>query len=37
MTRYSQAEKMESIRMVEASELSVKQTLAELDVPRRTF
>ena len=37
MTRYSQAEKMEIIRMVEASELSVKQTLAELDVPRSTF
>jgi putative transposase len=37
MTRYSQAEKMEIIRIVEASELSVKQTLAELEVPRSTF
>jgi putative transposase len=37
MTRYSQAEKMESIRLVETSELPVKQTLAELDVPRSTF
>ena len=32
MSRYSQAEKMEIIRMVEASDLSVKQTLQELDV-----
>ncbi|GAB4431672.1 MAG: hypothetical protein Kow00106_25730 [Anaerolineae bacterium] len=37
MTRYSQAEKMEIIRLVETSELPVKQTLAELDVPRSTF
>lgn len=37
MTRYSQAEKMEIIRLVETSELSVKQTLAELEVPRSTF
>ena len=37
MTRYSQAEKMEVIRLVETSELPVKQTLAELDVPRSTF
>jgi putative transposase len=37
MTRYSQAEKMEIIRLVETSELSVKQTLVELDVPRSTF
>ena len=37
MSRYSQAEKMEIIRLVETSELSVKQTLAELDVPRSTF
>ena len=37
MTRYSQAEKMDIIRVVETSELSVKQTLAELDVPRSTF
>ena len=31
MTRYSQAEKMEIIRLVETSDLPVKQTLAELD------
>lgn len=37
MTRYSQAEKMEIIRLVETSELSVKQTLQELAVPRSTF
>ena len=37
MTRYSQAEKMEIIRLVEMSDLSVQQTLAELDVPRSTF
>ena len=37
MTRYSQAEKMEIIRLVETSDLPVKQTLAELDVPRSTF
>jgi len=37
MTRYSQAEKMEIIRLVETSELPVKHTLAELDVPRSTF
>ena len=37
MTRYSQAEKMEIIRLVETSELPVKQTLAELDVPRSSF
>ena len=37
MTRYSQAEKMEIIRLVETSDLSVKQTLAELDVPHSTF
>ena len=30
--RYSQAEKMEIIRIVEESELSVKRTLAELNV-----
>ena len=30
---YSQAEKMEIIRLVEGSDLSVKRTLAELDVP----
>jgi putative transposase len=37
MTHYSQAEKMEIIRLVETSELPVKQTLAELEVPRSTF
>jgi putative transposase len=37
MMRYSQTEKMEIIRLVEASDLSVKQTLQELDVPRSTF
>ena len=37
MSRYSQAEKMEIIQMVEQSELSVKQTLVELEVPRSTF
>jgi transposase InsO family protein len=35
--RYDQAEKMEIIRTVEGSELSVKRTLAELDVPRSTY
>ncbi len=31
--RYSQVEKMEIIRLVEASDLSVKQTLQQLDMP----
>jgi len=35
--RYSQSEKMEIIRTVEGSELSVKRTLAELDIARSTF
>jgi putative transposase len=35
--RYSQGEKREIIRTVEESELSVSQTLRELDVPRSTF
>ena len=35
--RYSQSEKMEIIRTVEDSELSVRRTLIELDVPRSTF
>lgn len=35
--RYSQAEKMEIIRLVEASALSVRQTLRELDINRSTF
>ncbi|MCB0027621.1 MAG: IS3 family transposase [Anaerolineales bacterium] len=37
MMRYSPAEKLEIIRLVEKSTLSVKQTLAELGVPRSTF
>jgi transposase-like protein len=37
MMRYAQAEKLEIIRLVESSDLSVKQTLQELDVPRSTF
>jgi transposase-like protein len=37
LMRYTPAEKMEIIRLVEASELPVKQTLTELDVPRSTF
>jgi transposase InsO family protein len=35
--RYSQAEKMEIIRMVEGSDLSVVRTLGELDVNRSSF
>lgn len=35
--RYSQAEKMEIIRMVEGSQLPVKRTLLELDVNRSSF
>lgn len=35
--RYSQNEKMEIIRLVEASDLSIRQTLRELAVPRSTF
>lgn len=35
--RYTQAEKMEIIRTVENSELSVKATLEELDISRSTF
>ena len=35
--RYSQSEKMEIIRMVEESNLPVKRTLQELDVPKSTF
>ena len=35
--RFTQSEKMEIIRMVEESSLSVKQTLRELDVPRSSF
>jgi transposase InsO family protein len=35
--RYSQAEKMEIIKMVEGSPLSVKQTLKEFNINRSTF
>jgi putative transposase len=35
--RYSPAEKMEVIRLVEGSALSVKKTLSELEVPRSSF
>lgn len=37
MMRYSPAEKMEIIHLVEHSNLSIRQTLAELDLPRSTF
>jgi len=37
VTRSSAAEKLEIIRLVEGSSLPVKQTLAELGVPRSTF
>ncbi len=37
MMRTSQAEKMEIIRLVESSDLSVKETLQELGVARSTF
>jgi len=35
--RYGPAEKMEVIRTVEGSDLSITQTLRELDIPRSTF
>jgi transposase len=35
--RYGQSEKMEVIRLVESSPLSIKQTLAELNINRSTF
>src|SRR3989304_2411476 len=35
--RYSQAEKMEIIRVIEESEMSVKRTLEELQVNRSSF
>ena len=35
--RYTQSEKMEIIKTVENSELSVRKTLAELDINRGTF
>jgi DNA invertase Pin-like site-specific DNA recombinase len=37
MMPYTQAEKMEIIRLVETSEQPVKRTLNELGVPRSTF
>ncbi len=37
MMRYSQAEKMEIIRLVESSEISVRKTLRELQVNRSSF
>ena len=37
LTRSSAGEKLEIIRLVEESALPVRQTLAELDVPRSTF
>jgi transposase-like protein len=35
--KYNQSEKMEIIRMVEESNLSVKKTLEEMDVPRSSL
>ncbi len=35
--RYSQAEKMQILQLVEASELPITRTLLELDVPRSSF
>lgn len=35
--RYTQAEKLEIIHLVETSDLPAKQTLGELDIPRSTF
>ena len=37
LIRYTPEEKQEIIQLVEHSNLSIKQTLEELDVPRRTF
>lgn len=37
MMRHSQAERMEIIHLVEHSELSIRKTLQELEVPRSTF
>jgi transposase-like protein len=34
---YSQAEKIQVIQLVEASELPITRTLQELEVPRSTF
>lgn len=35
--KYSQSEKMEIIRMVEDSKLSVRNNLRQIDIPRSTF
>ncbi len=35
--RYSASEKLEILRLVEESDLPVKLTLEQLDVPRSTF
>jgi transposase-like protein len=35
--RFTQSEKMEIIRLVQGSQLGVKRTLEELDVPRSSF
>jgi transposase-like protein len=35
--RYAAAEKLEIIRLVEQSSLSVRRTLAQLGIPRSTF
>jgi putative transposase len=35
--RYSAAEKLEIVRLVEQSSLSVRRTLAQLGIPRSTF
>lgn len=35
--RYSQSEKMQIIRLVEESPVSIKQTLRELNINRSTF
>ena len=37
LMRYSQFERMEIIQLVENSELSIRKTLQELEVPRSTF
>ncbi len=37
MMRYTQSEKMEIIRLIQGSQLGVKRTLEELDVPRSSF
>ena len=37
MMRYSPAEKMEIIHLVEHSNVSIRQTLEELEFPRSTF